>query len=363
MDEIEIKIKVTPNPILYKVKIKKSDEIITLKKLCEKYTNISHTLQNFVFDGQILSDEQKISDYNIENGTRIILVKKLTEPPPKSEEEEKEETTTNKNISNNSIILNNNNQNINADLSKNIAPTNNISNRGNFDLFASLFNNLNINDIEKIKEKIGGIGQKSGLGEVDQKLYERIYNNPQYIQAVKNLLSNPECLKLYLEIIQSSNLFKNNPFIEKHLNTFKEELNKPEKRQILAFVAHEILSGNNPDLMPSIINIEKIQNNIDNNPFEFDFSQYSWILGAKYEQNGLGEINNNNKNDIKNKKQKRDNKNEVNIKKIEEKSFEEKYREDLESLKNMGFTDEEKNKQILKECKGRIDLAIDKLEK
>ena len=43
--------------------------------------------------------------------------------------------------------------------------------------------------------------------------------------------------------------------------------------------------------------------------------------------------------------------------------YKEKYKEQLSQLKNMGFTNEETNIQVLKQSNGNIDNALDKLLK
>lgn len=362
MDEIEVRVKVTPNPQLYGIKIKNSDNILTLKKLCEKYTNIPCSLQSLVFEGRILSDTEIISDCKIENGQRIILVKKLTEPP-ESDEEEKEDQKANINTDNN---MNINNININQKF-------NNL-NGGLFDMTAGFFKNSGISDFENIKEKLGGIGQKTGLGDIDPRMLEGMLNSPQYMKLLKNSMKNPEILKLAFETA-SKKLKNTNPFLENLLNHYHKLLNDPKYSQITSYILSEYPYNNNPDLLPNMINLEYLMKNLDNDPFEFDIRQYSGLLGVKKEPNGLdgisldiiNGIDDNDKNINRNKIF--DYINEANqLKKIEEKknveidkkvSFEEKYKEDLDNLKNMGFNDEEKNIKILKECNGDINLTLD----
>ena len=119
-EEIEVKIKMTANAQVYAVKILKSDTIQTLKEKCQKETEVPPESQNLVYKGRILTNEKLVSDYKIENGHTIILVKKHTPAQTTTESKPTSSNTTtntnanpntNSNTTNNNNSSNNNNNN------------------------------------------------------------------------------------------------------------------------------------------------------------------------------------------------------------------------------------------------------------
>lgn len=341
MDVIEVKIKVTPNPHLYIVKMESSDTILDLKKECEKITKIPYSLQNLVFNAQILINTKTIRYYEIKNGQRIILVKKLTEPPPETKSE------NNTDINNNTSLIKRN-VNINENLTRN-----NNNRLGLLDIFSLSLKNMNVDEINNIKENFLGLGQRNSLGSLNPKFFEQLLNNPYYIQYTKSMFKNPEILKIFCQETMKIKFIDSNPQLKKIFEVTSKLLDNPMYNDIIANFASKFYFNDNKNTIDEIMD----DLNLEENKIEGLYELCKIFFKDS-------EINIENKNEIRTKKkeEKIDKKNEEkkDIKKCENESLKEKYKKELNELKNMGFDDEEKNIRALKECNGNIDLALEK---
>ena len=72
MDLIEVTIKLQTKNLMNYMLIGRSDKIEKLKERCEKISDIPLDQQMLIYKGKILSNDNLISDYNIDNDDNII---------------------------------------------------------------------------------------------------------------------------------------------------------------------------------------------------------------------------------------------------------------------------------------------------
>ena len=173
MEEIEVNIKLQENNRVYNIPIRKSDTILKLKEYCKIISNIPQDQQNLLYKEKILLDDKIINDYNIENNHDIILAKKKD---PKSVNIPISQNSNNYNSKENFININN----INFSNNKEINP-NEVANAFNKvpDYF-SIFNNADLNLIDKLF-KIYGLGKFSDMTGVENQEFKEILNVIKFI--------------------------------------------------------------------------------------------------------------------------------------------------------------------------------------
>ena len=344
MEEIQVKIKMILNAQVYTIKIAKSDTILKLKKEVEKQAQIPVEFQNLVYlvyKGRILSNEKLISDFNIENDQTIMLIIKHISPPTS----ENKPTTA-------STTENNTNQNPNNNTGNNQNPF--MGMRGgqipDLSQLSSLSGNIDPNQINNMMKNMGGLGGSDGM---NLQTLGQLLRNPLYMQMINTLIQNPEIIRMALDNPQMRQMAQNNP-------QMKALLNNPQLvRQIL-----------NPQMLQRISNTLSVlpnpQNNQNNNTSRtgnsnpnlnalgLDKNQLNQMLGnhqGMEGQGGLGGTGNtglgNNTGNIRT--------NDDNV------DYKEKYKDQLAQLKEMGFINEEKNIQILKQCSGNVQFAVERL--
>jgi len=348
-DEIQVKIKMTSNAQVYTIKILKSDTIQALKEKCEKETSIPPQSQNLVYKGRILSNEKLVSDYKIENDHTIILVKKHIPSQPNTTETKPSSTTTNTTSSTNS---NNNSNNINNTNNNNNNNSNPFAGLGgqmpDLSQLGSLMGNIDPNMINNMMQSLGGSGGLGNMGMgMNPQMIGQILNNPMYMQMMQNMLQNPEMLQQALNSPQMRQMAQNNPQMQAILNNpqLMQQILNP---QTLQMMSNMFGGGNN----------NSTNNNNNNNNQQIppvDFSQMANMfgnMGGLFGNNsgagtGSGEENFSNIGINDN--------NDANV------DYKEKYKEQLQQMKDMGFVNEETNIQVLKQCSGNVQFAIERL--
>ena len=363
-DEIQINIKMTSTAQVYKVKALKSDTIQTLKEKCEKETSIPAQSQNMVYKGRILSNEKLISDYKIENDHTIILVKKHTSSQPSTTENkttsQNQNTTSNSNTnntsSNNTNNTNNNNNNTN---------TNNNSNNNqnpfmgmggqmpDLSQLGSLMGNIDPSMLNSMMQNLGNGGGFGNLG-MNPQMLGQLFNNPMYMQMMQSMLQNPEMLQMAINSPQMRQLAQNNPQMQAILNNpqLLQQMLNPQTLQMMSNMFSS-MSGNN--------NNSQNNNNNNNNGGQmppFDFSQMANMFG-----NMGGSFGNQNNNGGNSGSGNGENFSNVGINDNNDPNvdYKEKYKDQLAQMKEMGFVNEETNIQVLKQCSGNVQFAIERL--
>ena len=353
-DEIQIKIKMTSNAQVYTIKVLKSDTIQTLKEKCEKETSIPPKSQNLVYKGRILSNEKLVSDYKIENDHTIILVKKHTSSQPTTAENKtntQNTSTNNNNTSTNSTNTNNNNNNSN----------NNNNNQNPFMGFGgqmpdlsqlgSLMGNIDPNILNNMMQNLGNGGGLGNMG-INPQMMSQILSNPMYIQMMQNMLQNPQMLQMALNSPQMRQLAQNNPQMQAMLNNpqLLQQMLNPQTLQMMSNM-FQSMSGNNGQNTNN-------NNNANGQMPPFDLGQMANLFGN---MGGLfGNLNNNNNNGGNGTGENFSNigindNNDANV------DYKEKYKDQLAQMKDMGFVNEETNIQVLKQCSGNVQFAVERL--
>lgn len=214
-DQINLKVKQTSNNTTFDVAISKNASVLELKKACSELTKLTEKEQNLVYKGRILADDKNLNDYNVQNDHTIILVKKFVEKEEKAEPKTTTGTTTTTQTTGPSTTQTTSTTNQNLD------PFSMFGNMGS--MGGGLGGNLG-----------GGLGGMGGMGGVDPSQLSGMLNNPQYMQMMNEMLSDPNTLNMIL----------NNPQLKPLLDS------NPQLRQMMQ----------NPQMMQMMLNPQNIQN-------------------------------------------------------------------------------------------------------
>ena len=349
-DEIQINIKMTSTAQVYKIKVLKSDTIQTLKEKCEKETSIPPESQNMVYKGRILSNEKLVSDYKIENDHTIILVKKHTASQSTTTENKttsQNTSTTNNNTSSNNTNNNNNANNNNSNNNQN--PFGGMGGMPDLSQLGSLMGNIDPNMLNNMMQNLGNGGGFGNMG-MNPQMMGQLFSNPMYMQMVQNMLQNPEMLQMALNSPQMRQLAQNNPQMQAILNNpqLLQQILNPQTLQMMSNM-FQSMSGNNSS------NNNNNNNNNGGQMPPFDFSQMANMmrLFGNQNNNGGGSSGSGNGENFSNIGI-NDN-NDANV------DYKEKYKDQLAQMKEMGFVNEETNIQVLKQCSGNVQFAIERL--
>ena len=375
-EEIQVKIKMTSNAQVYTVKVLKSDTILTLKEKCQKETEVPPESQNLVYKGRILANEKLVSDYKIENDHTIILVKKHSPSQPSTESKPTSSNTT-ANTSNNNANANNTNNNANNNNTNN---NNNNSNWNNnpfmgmgggqmpdLSQLGDLMGNIDPNELNSMMQNFG-MGNLGNMG-MNPQMMNQIFSNPMYMQMMQNMLQNPEMIQMALNSPQMRQMAQNNPMMQQMLNNpqLLQQMLNPQTLQMMSNLFQSMGGGaNNPNNTNNNNN-----NNTNNNPPQmppFDFSQMAGLLGNMGGMGGLFGNPNNQNNNAGNAGAGSGNGTNENFSNIgindnndANVDYKEKYKDQLAQMKDMGFVNEETNIQVLKQCSGNVQFAVEKL--
>ena len=351
---IKIKVKLTSNAKVYDISIQKSDTIQKLKEECEKETTIPVSQQNLVFKGRILTNDKLVSDYGIDNDHTIILVKKHSPAEPKKEEktEEKKETTNTTNTTNtsNTNTTNTNTTNTNANANN---PFNMFAG-GQMPDLTGMLGNIDPNELNNMMQGMGLGGIGSGLGGMNPGMMgqiSQILNNPMYMQMMNNMLQDPNTLQMIMNSPQMQAMARNNPQLSAIMNN-------PQ-------IMQQVLNPQNLQMMRNMMNAfgglganTNANNNnagANNQQPPFDLNQMMQMMGGLGGMGGFGAGNNNVGVGNNNMGDSGNTGNDSNV------DYKEKYKDQLAQLKDMGFINEETNIQVLKQCSGNVQFAVEKL--
>ena len=338
-ETITIKIKMTSNAKVYSITVNKACTVEELKQACEKETTIPVQCQNLVFKGRILENTKKIDEYNVQNDNTIILVKKVS-PQEKKDEPPKQENQ-NQNQNTNSSSNNNNSNNSNSN--------NNMNNPFGMD----------INNMFQGMGGMSGLDGGLGMGGMNPQMMSQILNNPMYMQMMQNLMSDPNTMNMLMNQPQIKALIDSNPMMREIFSNpeLLRQMFSPEMMQNMSAMLNSGGFGNMgmnpfgmgmPNMGMGNNNNNNPNNNNNNNsgmpnmnPYANLFNNLNMNMGMMNMGNfGQGNTNNNPQDNVDPK---------------------EKYKDQLAQLKDMGFINEEANIQVLKQCDGNVQFAIEKL--
>ena len=296
-DKISLIIKTTVNTNTYDLTISKNTSIKDLKNEIEKLTNIPAGAQKIIHKGKNLKDSETIESYNIENNDSIVVIR-------------------NRNYNPNGVR---NTNLLGAFPQVNPAVLSLLSNP----------NFMNIPEFQQIlfrnrDNQSRDISQQNRIGIIRNSLNNQLHNIlgriPNNVRANENLIgkSFPEIGNKFTEFMQNRTNNNNNN------NTNNENNNNNNNNP--QFIPQNLFNIFRPTQPPSNLNLR---------------------IPINFQTNSQENNNNNNSN----------NQNTQN----ENVNYREIYKEQLAQLKDMGFTDESKNIEILKNCQGNINFAIEKL--
>ena len=333
-----MKVKMTSNATVYTVTVNKICTVEELKNACEKETPIPPESQNLVFKGRILDNTKKIDEYGLQNDNTIILVKKVNPQEKKNEPPKQESQSSNNQNTSNTNTNTNTNTNPNTNPNTN---TNTNSNNGNpFGM-----------DLNSLLQGMGGMGGMSGMSGMDNlgmggmnpQMMGQMLNNPMYMQMMQNLISDPNTLNMMMNHPQIKPLIDSNPMMREIFSNpeLMRQMFSPEMMQQMSTMLNSGGMGGmgmNPFGMGMPMTNP---NNNNNNNSSGNMNPYANLFNMNMGNFGMGQNTNNNPQDNVDPK--------------------EKYKEQLAQLKDMGFINEEANIQVLKQCDGNVQFAIEKL--
>ena len=357
-ETITIKIKMTSNAKVYSITVNKTCTVEELKQACEKETSIPVESQNLVFKGRILENSKKIDEYNVQNDNTIILVKKASQVKKDEPKQETQNQNQNQNTSNNENQTQNTNSNTNnSNTNNNPNPNMNMNNPFG----------MNLNNMFQGLGGMGGLDGGLGMGGMNPQMMSQILNNPMYMQMMQNLMSDPNTMNMLMNQPQIKALIDSNPMMREIFSNpeLLRQMFSPEMMQNMSAMLNSGGFGNmgmNPFGMGmgmGMPNMGMGNNNNNNsnpnnnnnnnnttrmpnmNPYANLFNNMNMNMGMMNMGNfGQGNTNNNPQDNVDPK---------------------EKYKDQLAQLKDMGFINEEANIQVLKQCDGNVQFAIEKL--
>ncbi|MCQ2815640.1 MAG: hypothetical protein MJ252_00090 [archaeon] len=321
--EIKVKIKQTnAERAEIEVSIQPDLSILELKLKIKEALNIPETKQNLIFKGRILQDNKKIDDYGVSNGDKILLVQKMTE-------ERKEEPT----------------QSV-----PHVNPQSGVGAPGqiNYDLLRQPMGGANIN--------------------IDQ--MTQLLQNPEISSQLNAMLEDPNVINAMLDNPAIKPLLDANPMLRQQFSdpNFLRTIMSPENLRMLSQ-----LQGNLPMMGNPYANMGMFGNptganqgqtgqgtgsnpagGMNPNPFMMNPFMMNPYMMNPYMMNpymmGMNNMNNPNPNPQSTQSPQ-----------MTDEQLKEKYKDQLNQLKDMGFTDEENNLKALKKSNGSVQIAIERL--
>ena len=311
MTEIKIKIKYNKvEPPLKELNLLSDMKIEDLRLIIEEEFKIPPFKQNLIFKGKMLQNEKKLEDYNISNDDIILLFEKIGE-------EEK------------------------SGLNK-VSGQAGIGVRGqiNYDL---------------LKQPMGYSGDISQVIEA--------MKIPEIAGQVDSMFDDPNIMNSFMENPQIKELININPGIKNLLTNkeFMKSLFQPENLERIK--RFQDGTANLQDLATGFGLNNNLNNNMNNNMYNNNlnnpFGMYGMPMGNPFMMNpmmmglpnlfGQGFGNNNFNNNINNNMN------------MTPEQLKEKYKDQINKIKDMGFSNEEEILNAIIKTNGNIDAAIERL--
>ena len=314
-DEIPFKIKLSSVGKVYDVSFSISSTILELKQHLASIVGIESQLQTLVFKGKILKDNETLQFYKFEKDITVILVKKAA--APKNEGSNPQPNTQ----------------------------TNSQSNTQ-----PNPFGNLNDNPFMNMMQGMpdlsamgGMMGGMPGMGMNPQAMAQML-SNPMYTNMMSQMLNNPQMMQMVL----------NNPQIKAMTDA------NPQLREIF----------NNPETMRQILSPQNLQNMA-----QMMSSMGGGMGGMGGNMGGMGGMGGmpnmfnpygmgmnpfgpNPTTSTSNTGNNTSTTQPQNAPNVDPK---EKYNDQLKQLADMGFVNEETNIQVLIQCNGNVQFAVERL--
>ena len=339
-EEITIKVKKTNTANIYTVKIKKSDKVIDLKKEIAKQSDLPAEGQNLVYKGKILNDDKTIQDYELQTDHTVILVRKANYKP---------ETTSS------SSSTEQQQQQQPQSQSSQSQPQDNTSSQHSANPFGAfgMGGMPNLSGFDMSGFDMGGMGGMGmpGMGGMNPMMAMQILqSNPQLLQQFSAMMQNPEAVNMLLNNPQLKPLLDSNPQMREILSNpqMRQQMFSPQNMQMMMNMMQGMGGMGMPGMgmggMPGMgmggfggmpqQQQQQTGSNVGGNGM--GFNPFAFFGGG-----------------MPNQQQQQQQDQNVDYKVL--------YKEQLEKLKEMGFVNEDVNINILKQCQGNVDFAVEKL--
>lgn len=308
-NDLKIKIKQTNgSQQTHEIEISNDNTIQELKLKIETQFGVSPPKQNLIYRGHILFNEKRIEDCQIKSGDTILLVEKISATAAET---------------NNSHVPQ-------VPLQSGIGPINQI----NYDL---------------LRQPMGG--------NVSIEQMEEILSNPLLAGQLDELLKDPQAIKAMMENPAIKPLVDSNPMMKALLSNpeFMKSMFQPENLRMLK----NLQNGMNSFPMPGSIDTNSNTNNLNDqgstripNPNSFMFNPF--LMGMR--------MNNQNPNPFLMSPMGFDqNMNFIQQPQLTFNQLKEKYKTQIEQLKEMGFDNEDNMIQALIKTNGNVEAAVERL--
>ena len=305
MTEVQIKIKFTKGgqTTLKELKLLSDMLIEELRVVIEEELKVPSYKQNLIFRGKMLQNGKKLEDYKISNNDIILLVEKVGETGDK-------------------IGLNK------------VTGQSGIGVPGqiNYDL---------------LKQPMGF---NADIGQVIEAM-----KIPEIAGQVESMFDDPNIMNSFMENPQIKELININPGIKNLLTNkeFMKSMFQPENLERIK--RFQDGTANLQDLTTGF----GLNNNMNNNNLNNPFGMYGMPMGNPFMMNpmmmglpnlfGQGFGNNNLNNNLNNNMN------------MTPEQLKEKYKDQINKIKDMGFSNEEEILNAIKKTNGNIDAAIERL--
>ena len=324
------------------IAISSSSKVSDLKKKIEELSGVPPITQKLVSKGKILKDDSsQLSSYNIINESTIIVLKNKNIIP--------QNTSNNNNnpFSNLLNMINNNNNNNN-----NMNNLNNLmNNMMNNNMMNNMMNNPQINQILQNPQYMQMMNQLLQ----DPNGLSRLMNNPRVRQMMnanpqmRSLMQNPDMMRNMMNMMRgglpgfngNSMFSPYNAFGTPNTNLSQLYQEWVDKKKNGKNLNNNINNNSNND-NNNFGNLFNMFNNLNNN----NNNNNSNIPNFSHLFSGLQNMNNNNNEESQSQ-------NNIDYTVL--------YSEQLQQLKDMGFTDEQENIRALISCQGNVQFAVDKI--
>ena len=333
------------NNNIYTVKIKKSDKVIDLKKEIAKQSDLPAEGQNLVYKGKILNDDKTIQDYELQTDHTVILVRKANYKP---------ETTSSTTTSTSTEQ-----QQQPQSQSSQSQPQNNTSqhNANPFGAFG-MGGMPNLSGFEGMSGfDMGGMGMGGmgmpGMGGMNPMMaMQMLQSNPQLLQQFSAMMQNPEAVNMLLNNPQLKPLLDSNPQMREILSNpqMRQQMFSPQNMQMMM----NMMQGMGGMGMPGMGMGGMGMNGFGGMPQQQTGSNAgSSSSGGSSSSMGFNPFAFYGGGMPQQQQQQQQQDQNVDYKVL--------YKEQLEKLKEMGFVNEDVNINILKQCQGNVDFAVEKL--
>lgn len=311
----------------YVVKVTDETTVKELKEKLQDLTKAATDQMKLIFKGKILkADDDKMSDLKVTEGSALHMIINKGQ----DESSTQNQTNTNNAPQNPTTGSNPNPFNTSANAQPGFNNQNPFGGMGGMGGFGGF-------DLGGM----GGNGGLEGMGGMNPQMMQQMMQNPQFRTMAQNLLSNPDALR---NMINSnpmlSQMAQNNPQLQTMLND-PQMLNQMQG-----------LFGGPPQGQPNPQGTPDNQGQGQPQP-QMPMPDLSALLNNPQLAQGMGNFGGMGGMGF--------NPGMFTPPPQSNLPPEEEYKEQLQRLEEMGFTNREVNIQVLKQCYGNVDLAIDRL--